>query len=146
MSFPFNVRVYGVLILNGKVLLSHEKALGKEFTKFPGGGLEYGEGPEDCVKREFLEETGESIQIESHFYTTGFFQQSAFDPAHQVISIYYRVAFAKKQRAEKIKAIEGGQQFEWKKLNDLDQTDVTFEIDKHIVRLLKAQNSDSAKS
>ncbi len=56
---------------------------------FPGGGLEFGEGTRDCLKREFMEEMGLSVHIGDHIYTTDFYQMSAFNPEHQIISIYY---------------------------------------------------------
>ena len=88
----FNIRVYGVL--QGKsqeVLVSDEFIRGGQYTKFPGGGLEFGEGTRDCLKREFLEEMNLAVQVTDHLYTTDFFQMSAFNPEHQIISIYYRV-------------------------------------------------------
>ncbi|MBK6523590.1 MAG: NUDIX domain-containing protein [Sphingobacteriaceae bacterium] len=87
----FNVRVYGILIQDSKVLVSDEYIKGNHITKFPGGGLEFGEGTIDCVKREFMEELNLPIEVESHFYTTDFFVASAFAPNNQVISIYYKV-------------------------------------------------------
>ena len=88
----FNIRVYGVLINEKKqVLLSDEFIRGKYYTKFPGGGLESGEGTRDCLKREFKEEMDLEVQIEDHIYTTDYFQMSAFNPEHQIISIYYFV-------------------------------------------------------
>ena len=88
----FNIRVYGVLINEEKqVLVSDELIRGKFYTKFPGGGLEYGEGTRDCLKREFLEEMNLNVSVEDHIYTTDYFQISAFNPHHQIISIYYRV-------------------------------------------------------
>ncbi|GAJ02545.1 unnamed protein product, partial [marine sediment metagenome] len=49
----FVVRVYGLIINDKKeVLLTDEYQLGMKMTKFPGGGLEFGEGPVDCIKRE----------------------------------------------------------------------------------------------
>ena len=88
----FNIRVYGVLINEKKqVLLSDEFIRGKYFTKFPGGGLELGEGTRDCLKREFKEEMDLEVQIEDHIYTTDYFQMSAFNPGDQIISIYYFV-------------------------------------------------------
>ncbi len=88
----FNIRVYGILINeNREVLVADEYIRGGLYTKFPGGGLEFGEGTRDCLAREFLEEMNLKIRVEEHIYTTDFFQMSAFNPAHQIISIYYRV-------------------------------------------------------
>src|SRR5881396_1217708 len=86
----FNIRVYGVLVNEQKqVLVSDEYIRGAYYTKFPGGGLEIGEGTRDCLKREFKEEMNLEVVIGEHIYTTDFFQQSAFNSAHQILSIYY---------------------------------------------------------
>jgi 8-oxo-dGTP diphosphatase len=88
----FNVRVYGILLdENGAVLISDEFIRGEYYTKFPGGGLEFGEGTRDCLKREFKEEMDLEVEVGDHLYTTDFFQMSAFNPEHQIISIYYWV-------------------------------------------------------
>ena len=88
----FNIRVYGVLINEQRqVLVSDEYIRGSYYTKFPGGGLELGEGTRDCLKREFKEEMDLEVAIGEHLYTTDFYQVSAFNPAHQIISIYYLV-------------------------------------------------------
>jgi 8-oxo-dGTP pyrophosphatase MutT (NUDIX family) len=53
----FNIRVYGILVNEEKkVLVSDELIRGSYITKFPGGGLEFGEGTRDCLQREFMEE------------------------------------------------------------------------------------------
>jgi ADP-ribose pyrophosphatase YjhB (NUDIX family) len=86
----FNIRVYGILINEQQqVLVSDEFIRGTYFTKFPGGGLEFGEGTRDCLKREFMEEMKLNVQVGEHIYTTDFFQLSAFNAGHQIISIYY---------------------------------------------------------
>src|SRR5215212_5218313 len=88
----FNIRVYGILINERRqVLVSDEYIRGDYITKFPGGGLEFGEGTRDCLKREFMEEMNLNVQVEQHLYTTDFYQRSAFNPDHQIISIYYSV-------------------------------------------------------
>lgn len=90
--FRFNIRVYGILINDQKqVLVSDEFIRGNYYTKFPGGGLEYGEGTRDCLRREFLEEMNLKVEVGEHIYTTDYFQVSAFNPDHQIISIYYAV-------------------------------------------------------
>src|SRR5688572_3576512 len=86
----FNIRVYGILTdENKRVLVSDEFIRGNYYTKFPGGGLEPGEGTRDCLKREFKEEMDLAVEIGDHIYTTDFYQVSAFNPDHQIISIYY---------------------------------------------------------
>jgi len=86
----FNIRVYGILINKKKqVLVADEFIRGDLYTKFPGGGLEFGEGTRDCLKRELKEELGIESEIGEHIYTTDYFQMSAFRPDHQIISIYY---------------------------------------------------------
>ena len=88
----FNIRVYGILINNNnQVLVSDEFIRGKYYTKFPGGGLELGEGTRDCLKREFKEEMNLLVDVGEHIYTTDYYQISAFNPDHQIISIYYFV-------------------------------------------------------
>jgi len=88
----FNIRVYGLLLNeNQEILVSDELIKGKYYTKFCGGGLELGEGTHECVIREFREEMDLSIEVVEHLYTTDFYQQSMFNPAHQMMSIYYVV-------------------------------------------------------
>jgi len=88
----FNLRVYGILINEKKqVLVSDEYIRGNYYTKFPGGGLEFGEGTRDCLVREFMEEMNLKVEVGDHIYTTDYFQLSAFNPEHQIISIYYYV-------------------------------------------------------
>src|SRR5215813_14446064 len=88
----FNLRVYGILLgKNKEVLVADEFIRGGYYTKFPGGGLEFGEGTRDCLKREFKEEMDLEVKVTDHIYTTDFFQMSAFNPSHQILSIYYFV-------------------------------------------------------
>lgn len=87
-----SVRVYGILINDDKqVLVSDEFIRGHYYTKFPGGGLEEGEGTRDCLAREFKEEMNLSVEVLEHIYTTDFYQVSAFNTNHQILSIYYYV-------------------------------------------------------
>lgn len=85
-----SIRVYGILINEARqVLVSDEYIRGNYYTKFPGGGLEIGEGTRDCLRREFIEEMNLKVEVGRHIYTTDIYQQSAFNPAHQILSIYY---------------------------------------------------------
>ena len=88
----FNLRVYGILRdEQNRILVSDEFIRGMLITKFPGGGLEFGEGTRDCLVREFMEELSLKVEVGQHIYTTDFFQMSAFNPKYQIISIYYEV-------------------------------------------------------
>jgi 8-oxo-dGTP diphosphatase len=140
----FNVRAYGLLVNEAnQILVSDEKEYGRLFTKFPGGGLEYGEGLTDCLKREFLEECNVGVEVLSHYYTTDFFVKSAFGDA-QIISVYYTIK-AVSNLDICIKTVpfdfdgEGEvlQAFRWVSLGDLKPDDMTFPIDQHVVKLLK---------
>ena len=141
----FVIRVYGLIINgNNEVLLTDEYQLDTRMTKFPGGGMKFGEGPVDCVKREALEEFGQEVEIIEHFYTTDYFQKALFFKKHQLISIYYRVQF-KEDIKFKIsgKAFDfpemknGMQSFRWKAIDELTEDDVSFPIDKKVVGMLK---------
>mgnify|MGYP003575415335 CR=1 FL=1 len=142
MSY-FNIRVYGLLINEQQeVLLSDEFEGDRYFTKFPGGGLEFGEGLIEGLKREFMEECNAKIEVVSHFYTTDFYEKSSFNDS-QVISIYYLVTpIEELQLKFKCKVFdfdEGTSQcFRWKKIEELTANDVTFRTDKTVVDLLKS--------
>jgi ADP-ribose pyrophosphatase YjhB (NUDIX family) len=113
-------------------------------TKFPGGGLQFGEGLLDCLKREFLEELDTPIEIISHFYTTDFFQPTTLLPSNmQLLNVYYLVSAEKpyRFRTSKIKndipQIDGSQCFRWVNMEELKADDFTFPIDKYITEKLR---------
>lgn len=144
MSY-FNVRVYGLLINNqNEVLLSDEREYGMEFTKFPGGGVEFGEGLIEALKREFMEECNAEIEVLSHFYTTDFYEKSSFNDS-QVLSVYYLVKEVLPLKLSfKTDVFEfdddQNQSFRWKKISEITEDDVTFKTDKAVVSLLKNLN------
>jgi 8-oxo-dGTP diphosphatase len=142
----FNVRVYGLLINErDEILISDEQEYGMRFTKFPGGGLELGEGLTEGLKREFIEECNVEIVILSHYYTTDFFVKSAFNNS-QIISVYYLVKNISPLNLDiktKVFDFDGEgetlQSFRWIKLNELSAAEFTFPIDKHVAELLIKQ-------
>jgi 8-oxo-dGTP diphosphatase len=87
----FTIRVYGLLIHEGRILLSRENIFGDIYTKFPGGGLEFGEGVTECLVREFLEETGVRLSSWELFHINEGYLSSAFHHSKQVLVIYYLV-------------------------------------------------------
>jgi ADP-ribose pyrophosphatase YjhB (NUDIX family) len=87
----FRVAVYGVLVEQGKVLLTDTKVPSGVITNFPGGGLELGEAPLEALAREFKEETRIEIQVHELLFCSREFQQNPEYPSEQLIHIYYRV-------------------------------------------------------
>ena len=53
---PANLRVYGVLLRGGRVLIADERVGERDVLKLPGGAVEAGETPEQALRREFMEE------------------------------------------------------------------------------------------
>jgi 8-oxo-dGTP diphosphatase len=140
----FNVRVYGLLI-NSKqeILLSDEQEFGEQFTKFPGGGLEFGEGLIAGLKREFIEECDLEIEVIKHFYTTDFFVESIFGGG-QLIAVYYlvkpmhEIGFKLSDIAFDFQnQTEPKQSFRFVALTDLVSNTITFPVDQYVINLLK---------
>ena len=149
----FNIRVYGFLIDNGHVLVTDEFRLGLYMTKFPGGGLQFGEGTIDCLKREFIEELNTSVEIISHFYTTDFFQPTTHLPSTmQLINIYYLVnaekpfRFKTTLKKNDILPVDGAQSFRWVNIDELETEEFTFPIDKYVAgEIVKWRDREIAK-
>ena len=141
MIVSYNLRVYGILILDNRVLLTDEYRAGMIMTKFPGGGLEKGEGLADCLIREFEEELAISIEVGKLYYVNEFLQVSAFNSSQQLISFYYIVETKERDlipapiELTELKVNE--QRFRWVNLNDLDPTTFTFPIDQKVAELLR---------
>jgi 8-oxo-dGTP diphosphatase len=142
----FTIRVYGLILNERKeILITDEFQLDTKMTKFPGGGLEFGEGTINCLQREFIEECmGQKITNIHHFYTTDFFQKALFYTNHQLISIYYLAELESPIKFnisinpfdfEKIE--NGNQSFRWVDLSSLNTNNLTFPIDRIVIEKLK---------
>lgn len=141
----FTIRVYA-LIINEKreVLITDEYQLDMKMTKFPGGGLHFGEGTIDCLKRELIEECNQELEDIQHFYTTDFYQKALFWDDHQLISIYYlarikgELQFKISEKPFDFQEMQNGNQsFRWISASAINPDDFTFPIDKHVALLLK---------
>lgn len=148
----FTIRAYGLLCSQGadgatRVLVADELIKGMRVTKFPGGGLEYGEGLKECIVREIREEVGVLALDVEHFYTTDFFQQSAFhsEPL-QVLSVYFTFRVREPDTIpvviEPFTGISGpGDQeaFRWLRLRGSKEDDLSLPIDRVVWRMLVEQ-------
>lgn len=133
MERRFNVRVYGIWIDNGRLLVNEAQIKDRAVIKFPGGGLDWGESTLDCLKREWQEELGLDVEILQHFYTTDFFQASAYDNS-QVISIYYLISG---KVPENFTNQMHNERTYWMELKDVSPDTFTLPIDKKVGGLLQ---------
>lgn len=150
----FNIRVYILLFDERKknILLSDEIVEGEYYTKFPGGGLEYGEGILDCLHREAIEELGEDVEVLRHFYTSEYFQVSRFKPEDQIICVYYECVLPENADGRRIPVFrvserqydfiehrEREESFRWQAIEKLRQEDLSLPIDRLVAARLRAE-------
>lgn len=141
MTGPFNLRVYAIFIEEESILLSTETSEKISFTKFPGGGIDYGEGITDALKREISEEL--KIEITGHrlYYVNEFYQPSAFHSQQQIVSFYYLVEFPTRPELTAFTETRWNESFKvefyLRKLNEVHPEDLTFPIDKVVLEKLK---------
>ena len=138
----FNVRVYGILIVNDQVLLSEEDHAGSLLTKFPGGGIEKGESPAEALVREFQEEAQCQVEIDEFFYVSPNFHRSYFRPM-QLIALYWRVRLAHGQvppqahvQPQPLASAGHFYRLRWQSLDSLSASSFTTPLDREVVEKL----------
>ncbi|MAZ96347.1 MAG: hypothetical protein CMP53_02355 [Flavobacteriales bacterium] len=87
----FNARCYAIIkSQNNRVLVMKERWHGVDLQKFPGGGLELGEGLLECISREIEEEFRYSQTLEYvHCFTPTDCFSSRFKPREQLLLNYF---------------------------------------------------------
>ena len=143
----FNIRVYGIIINeDNEILVSEECRFSESFTKFPGGGLQWGEGLKECLKRELKEELGMESKIGELFYVNDFFQKSAFRSEDQLISFYFLVdsidTATINVSVSSDNSTNSEEVFRWVPLERITPELMTFPIDKHVAGILKDLRSE----
>ncbi|HAJ98517.1 MAG TPA: NUDIX hydrolase [Bacteroidales bacterium] len=148
----FVLRVYGIGIHEGRILVTDEFWYGMPMTKFPGGGLEFGESTLDCLNRECMEELGQEVDVLDHFYTTDIFQQTLFVENMQLISIYYIIKFSNPTAiAANTKPFDfamknGNMAPRWIPLENFSDDDLTLPIDKIVAKKVAESQNKYAKA
>ena len=129
------LRVYGFLMNDsGQVLIAVERYKGIPMVKFPGGGVDWGEGHKDALIREFKEELDLTIKVKKNIYFNDFAQESAIDSKFQVQSFFYIVESQGPLNFNTCSSIEfpekDGERFVWCNIEELDDDMFTFRIEK----------------
>lgn len=96
----FNVRVYGICVQNQKMLTLKEKYGNWDMLKLPGGGLEFGEGLVDCLKRECKEELNLEIKIGDVFYVQENYVPSLMNDQKQIVIIYFWMELLNREKLQ----------------------------------------------
>lgn len=68
MKYDFQIRVTGVLVENGAILLVKQRLSKDRAWSLPGGRLEQGETIQEGLQREFFEETGLDVRVDELLY------------------------------------------------------------------------------
>jgi 8-oxo-dGTP diphosphatase len=138
----FNLRVYALIVNQfDEILLSDEYRNGCFFTKFPGGGVEYGEGIFDALKRELEEEISLSIETATFFFVNDFIQVSAFSAQDQLIAFYYLIKIKKTAVSTSNYLIPFSEEIErqrWCQISTLKPQDLTFPVDRIVLEKFKS--------
>jgi ADP-ribose pyrophosphatase YjhB (NUDIX family) len=149
MTPKFTVRVYGLLLNDQReILISDEFRFGRFFTKFPGGGVEHGEGLIEALQREFMEEIGIKIEVNALFYVNDFVQFSAFKSDEQLLSFYFWVTTSEGEKIPSstyiIPFTEETEKQRWMPLSTISPDLFTFPIDQLVAK--KLDEEDKATS
>lgn len=107
MISRLSIRVYGICVYEGCVLVVKEKIQGAEIWKLPGGGLELGEGITECLRREIKEELaiGVTPAPQPCYVSPGFLESKFFDKT-QIILLYHLVPINSFQKQSIVGASE----------------------------------------
>jgi ADP-ribose pyrophosphatase YjhB (NUDIX family) len=101
-----------------------------------------------------MEEMNLKVKITNHIYTTDFYQQSAFNPAHQIISIYYfaealepitatlrtKIFDFDEQQLKMYEETGETETFRFVDREDFSEQSVTLPIDKIVAGIIKQIN------
>lgn len=123
----FHISVKGFISCKDKYLFIKKVSNGSKnqgFWELPGGGLNFGELPEDGLTREIREETGLNIAVLKPIITWSFLKNNN----KQVIGITYLC----EAKDEKVTISEEHEDFAWVKKEDFDNINLLPELKEDI--------------
>ncbi len=87
-SKKLRVRVSGICEIDEKFVMIRHRGIGKtdSFWAPPGGGVDFSEGVKEALKREFLEETGLTVEVLEFLCVNEF-----LSPPLHAIELFFRV-------------------------------------------------------
>lgn len=117
-----------IIIKNNKILVAkrRDNQYFKNKWEFPGGKIEKGETPEECLQREVKEEFDITVRIDS------FFMESKFQYPHMKIHLLTYLAYI---QSGTLQANEH-EEYQWVSTSELDDFDF-LEADEPIISQLK---------
>lgn len=138
----FNIKVFGLLIKGGSILVSDELIGGNAITTFPGEQLELGESIEDCLIRSFDDSLDIQVKIDRLYYVNDFYQASSVDAREQIVHIYFIVKQIDQRKIHTAKKTFGfppqiKQIFRWMEIGKIRQMDFVSLIDQELVKMLQ---------
>ena len=140
-----HIGVYGVIILNNKILLI-EKARGpyKGTWDLPGGGIEFSESPLQALHREINEETGYNIHVADLIKTlsnvvTYKNSNEELEKLHH-LEIIYRVEINKNNNIKSLPDGEDSLGARWLDLSQIDKLKLSPFVEKIINKINSFEN------
>lgn len=113
-KFDFRETCFGICERNGQILLT--KKTNKNEIAMVGGGIEKGETHENCLKREFLEESGYSVESIKELCTVDCFWLAGGQWPMESLANFYVVKLSE----ESHKPTEDGHEPIWVPIDDVE--------------------------
>ena len=122
--------------LDGRVLVADRpvyKEIMPGYWEFPGGKVEEGEAPEDCVRREVEEEIGVKLGCMAplNFISESRQGENGEDGYHVVVYVFIC------REWEGIPVPKEGQQFKWMKPIELNQLEKLLPANKPLISVIR---------
>jgi ADP-ribose pyrophosphatase YjhB (NUDIX family) len=119
-----SVRAYGILVHDESVLLvrSSSPQIRPPLWWLPGGGIDFGESPEETLLREFREETGLSVKDPVLFDVVSDVRRRPNGDRIHTVRVLYTVALAGGELRDEMTGTTN--QAQWFKLHELSEVNV----------------------